>query len=197
MSVSTNSISPELPEFEGFSNDLLQELKVRARLRLNALHSNDDLVLSYARFISKRRRWPMPPEWKLQHALNIVASELGFRDWQHARVVLAGTAKRGDDMGGFWYPSNGVLLLNHWFARYEEAKELHCQGEYWLLPYAKQFVAVDRNYLRELSLDPQLPLWEEISRDLVACYGDERWHRLCALRLMSTRGLPPPKLMQF
>ena len=193
-----NPSSFDHAEFEGFSNDLLQELKIRARLRLNALQSGDDAVLTFARIISKRRRWPWPQEWKLQHALNIVASELDFRDWHQARAVLGGTAKRGDDMGGFWYArSGGVLLLNHWFSSYAEAQEYQRGGDRnresrWLFPYGKQFVVGDRHYLQTLSMDPELPLWEQVGRDLYGCYGSAAWHLLCAVRLQATRGLPPP-----
>jgi len=192
MSDSNASASIDFPPFDGFSNDLLHELKVRARLRLNALHAGDAAVLAYAQHIVRRRRWSLPSEWKLQHALNIVANELDFRDWQHARLVLSGKAKMGEDMGGFWYSPRGMLLLNHWFARYDDAKRFQRQAERWLFPYGKQFVVGDRNYLREMSLDPQSLLWKQVDRDLVECYGDPLWQQLCAMRLSATRGLPPP-----
>jgi len=172
---------------------LLAELKTRARLRLNALRDADPAVVTYAQWISKKRRWAVPPEWKLQHAFNIASTEIGFRDWVHARRVLSGLAKPGDDMGGFWHDYRCELLLNNWFAHYEEAKEFQRQTiERWLFPYAKQFVVGDANFIKTLLLDPALPLWEQIDRDLVACYGNAAWQQLCAARLTATRGLAPP-----
>lgn len=172
---------------------LLTELKTRARLRLNALDNNDPAIVNYALWLCKKRRWLVPTEWKLQHAFNIVASEIGFRDWEQARHVLSGNANRGDDMGGFWHSFRCELLLNHWFAHYDAAKEWQRDGnERWLFPYARQFVVVDRNYVTTLMLDPELPQWSEVDRDLFANYATEAWLSLCAARIHATRGLPPP-----
>jgi hypothetical protein len=177
---------------------LLAELKTRARLRLNALSDGDGATINYARWISKKRRWPLPAEWKLQHAFNIVATEIGFRDWEHARRVLSGQSKPGDDLGGFWYAFGCEPLLNHWFAKYEQAKTFQRQSnERWLFPYAKQFVVGDTNYVKTLRLDPELPLWDHVNRDLFACHGNAVWQQLCAARLTATRGLQPPTLGRF
>jgi hypothetical protein len=170
---------------------LLAELKVRARIRLNSLGDADPAIVKHAQWISKRRRWPLPPEWKLHHAFNIVAAELGFRDWEHARVVLSGLAKRGDDLGGFWHDFGCEALFNHWFARYDEAKQLQTQGDYWLFPYGKQFIVVDAHYVRAIKLDPESDLWPPVQRDLASSYGSDGWRALCAARLTVTRGLLP------
>jgi hypothetical protein len=171
----------------------LAELKTRARLRLNALNASEPAVTAYAKRISKKHRWPWPAEWKLRHTFNIAATEIGFRDWAHARRVLGGQSIPGDDMGGFWYDFRCDLLLNQWFARYEEARDYRQQSnDRWLFPYGKQFVVGDANYVRALALDPGLPLWTSVSRDLVACYGNAAWSELCSAKLATTRGLPPP-----
>jgi hypothetical protein len=186
-SVSANTASDIATE------KLLAELKTRARLRLNALSDGDPEIVKHAHWISKKRRWPIPPEWKLQHAFNIVATQIGFRDWEQARRVLSGLAKPGDDMGGFWYDFGCELLLNNWFANYDEAKAFHRQAnERWLFPYAKQFVVGETNFIKTLLLDPALPQWEQVNRDLFASYGNAHWQQLCAARLSATRGLPPP-----
>jgi hypothetical protein len=179
--------------FEAGTEKLLVELKIRARLRLNALSSADPTLVKHAQWICKQRRWPLPQEWQLQHTLNIVATEIGFRDWEHARRVLSGLAKPGEDLGGFWYNFSCERLLNHWFAHYDEAKA--CQklthGR-WLFPYGRQFVVGDVNFINTLMLDPNSPLWSQVDQDLSACYGTALWQKLCAGRLAVTRGLPPP-----
>jgi hypothetical protein len=192
----TSAQLPDLPEFDGFSNDLLAEIKIRARLRLNALHADDPAVLRYARSISRRRRWPLPStvdQWKLQHALNLVATEAGFHDWHAARTVLSGKLKPGGDFGGFWHSRNCEGLLNHWFADYTDAKAHQSHHAVsWLFPFQKQFVVGDAYYVRALLLDPDSELWQRAQFDLVGSYGSEAWHRLSAARLNATRNLPPP-----
>jgi hypothetical protein len=193
--------SNELPEFDGFSNDLLYELKVRARLRLNALHADDPAVAGYAHFISRRRRWSASltsKDWKLQHALNLVAAEVGFRDWNSARTMLSGTMKSSGDHGGFWHARSCEPLLNHWFANYSDAKA--CQRprtDRWLFPYQRQFVVVDAHYVKALSLDPDSPLWEQAQFDLARSYGSAAWYKLCTARLNVTKDRLPSTFGQL
>ena len=179
-------------------NELLRELKTRARLRLRALHAGDEAVLRYSLWLTKRRRWPEPAQWQLRHALNVVASECGFRSYESARVYLSGAAKAGDDLGGFWYASRCELLLNHWFASYADAAAFQQQSaERWLFPYGKQFVVGNRDYVETLPMDPSLPAWQRVERDLARCYASADWLNLCSARLQATRGLPPPTPGQF
>ena len=63
-----------------------------------------------------------PSNGSVHHALNLVATEVGFGDWAQARRVLSGHAHNDEDMGGLWYDYRCQLLLNHWFARYERAR---------------------------------------------------------------------------
>lgn len=98
----------------------------------------------------------MAAKWKLNHALNIVCTELGFQDWEHARHVLGGQAKPTDDMGGLWYDFRCQLLLNNWFASYTEARVFCKHGATrFLFPYARQVVVGDENFVRMLGLDPK------------------------------------------
>ena len=171
--------------------ELLIELKTRARIRLNALHRGEAEVLSYARWIAVRRRWKLPEEWRLHHALNLVATELGFRDWAHARRILSGQAPVGGDMGGFWYDYRCQLLLNHWFARYDEARAFIVQSQlFWLFPFGTQFVVGDAAFVRHLGLDPDSHVLQATPRDVHAIYGTVQWRSLCALRLAATRAAP-------
>jgi hypothetical protein len=177
------------------TNRLLVELKTRARIRLKALDRGDLTVIAYAKQVSKKRSWPWPQAWKLQHALNLVATEIGFRDWDHARRVFSGVAKSGDDVGAFWYDSSSVALANHWYTRYEDAQEYRTQSGNWLFPYGRQFVVGDANYVRSLKLDPTSELWQAVQRDLVATYGNKDWGALCAARLNATRDQPPQTIV--
>ena len=187
--VSSSAVTLETPNT---CDELLRELKIRARLRLNDLTSESPDAIFCARWISRRRRWAWPAKWKLTHALNIVCTELDFQDWEHARHVLGGHARPEEDMGGLWYDFRCQLLLNNWFASYAEARALcKLEATRFLFPYARQVVVGDENFVRMLGLDPQSPLWEETRRDLFASYGTPAWRTLCHQRLTATRGRLP------
>jgi hypothetical protein len=147
----------------------LAELKVRARLRLNAA-----------------RRAGTGDDRKLRHCLNEAAQAAGFAHWEHARHVLAGEAAPGEDMGAFWHAPGCDALLNQWFADAATARAALRPGRY-LLPFRRQFVVVEGPYLRELGLDPADPAWGAIAGDLVAGYGTAAWRELAARRMKALR----------
>lgn len=149
----------------------LEELKVRARVRLNAARRAGDTDAT------------------LRHSLNEVAREAGFAHWEHARRVLSGAASAGEDFGGFWHAPGCDALLNAWFADYASARAALRGGRY-LLPFRRQFVVVEAAYLRELGLAPADPAWAEVGSDLVAGYGSPAWEALAAQRM---RALRPPE----
>lgn len=147
---------------------LLDELKTRARLRLNAA----------------RRGAAGSDEIRLRHCLNQVARDVGFAHWEHARVVLGGLATREDDMGTFWHAPRTGILLNLWLARYEEARTaLEADPRAFLLPYRRQFMVVQADFIQELGVDAGHPAWAETSHDLVAAYGGGAWLLLAGQRL--------------
>ncbi len=147
----------------------LTELKTRARLRLNALRREQ-------------------PDLRLRQCLNQVAREVGFAQWEHARRVLSGFATAADDMGSFWHAPRCNSLLSSWFAALAEARiALHAGRHSVLLPYARQFVVVQGDFIRELGLDPDHPAWADAQRDLVRAYGGPAWQALAALRLAAPR----------
>lgn len=155
---------------------LLQELKTRARLRLNASRHEDA---------------PGPAEAgdvRLRDCLQAVSREAGFQHWEQARRVLGGHARAGDDQGGFWYAPACAALLNVWFAGYAEAlaaQPTHRSAV--LLPYRRQFVLAGADFVRALGMDPDNPAWAETSRDLVASAGTPAWEQLAWGRLQATR----------
>ncbi len=148
---------------------LLTELKVRARLRLNAAHGEQ-------------------PELRLRDCLNQVARDVGFAHWEHGRRVLGGLAQPGDDMGTFWHAPRCEALLSRWFAGPAEARAaLSTEPDVVLLPYRRQCVVVGADYIRELGLDPGAAAWSAARRDLLGAYGNAAWLALSLQRLKAPR----------
>ena len=171
------------PSLSFTTNACIVELKTRARLALKALRAGDPALLARAKQASGRPAF-VPQEWQLRHALAVVAQCVGFQHWEHARTVLGGDARAGEDMGRFWHAPGCGRLLNHWFARHDEALAFLRTHEGWaLLPYARQFVVADGEYLQELRLSPQLA---DGSFDAVAEYGSPRWLAWCEARLRTS-----------
>jgi hypothetical protein len=174
------------------SHDLLNELKVRAKLRLKDLNSGAPDALFHARWITRRRRWPWPAAWVLTQARNIVCAELDFHDWAHARRVLEGHAAPTEDMGGLWYDLRCQLRLNHWFPDYASAKAFQlANADHYLFPFGRQFVVGDHHFVRLLGLEDQVASLTGAQRDLHASYGTPAWRALCLARLRATRGRLP------
>jgi hypothetical protein len=164
------------------------ELKTRARLLLNGLQAGEQPALARARLCCERQRWPWPDAGQLQQCLNVVAAECGFAHWDHARRILGGDARAGDDMGSLWHAEGCSHLLNHWFASHDEARScLASLPGSVLLPYRRQFVVVAAPYLQVLGLRIDDDAWQQVQRDLVAGYGTPAWSRLCARRLAAMR----------
>src|SRR5690606_21881666 len=128
----------------------LIERKTRARLRLNALKASQ-------------------PELRLRDCLNAVSREAGFDDFPHARRVLSGEARPGDDFGTFWYAPACRGILNQWFATYEEARAALAatRRRSFLLPYRRQLMVVEDDFIRALGLDAEDERWGGIEYDIV------------------------------
>ena len=151
---------------------LVDELKVRARVRLN-----------------RARREGSAGTMRLRDALHEVAREVGFKDWEHARKVLGGLAVLGDDMGDFWHVPRTGILLHHWFSDYAQARVVLDQVQTgFLLPYRRQCFIVQAPFIEALGLNPADPAWVAIGRDLVAAYGTPAWRALAWQRLHAPTG---------
>lgn len=153
---------------------LVDELKTRARLRLNAA------------------RRAGGEQTRLRDCLTLVAREAGFAHWDHARLVLGGTAAPGSDMGTFWHTKGTGALLNQWFASADEARAVQkADPGAFLLPYRRQFMLVQDDFIREIGGDPAHPAWRELGRDAVGGYASPAWsivamHRLRAVRTLAS-----------
>lgn len=164
------------------------ELKTRARLLLNALRAESPSVMQNSARIARQQGWPVPQEWSLHHALNLVACEAGFSQWEHARQTLEGSAPAPQYMGTFWYDKQAHGYTNHWFASYAEARQqLALRPDSYLLPYKNQFFVAELPCVEQLGLGQHPALWQAISHDLVAGYGSAAWQALCELRFKATR----------
>lgn len=164
------------------------ELKVQARLLVNALRRNDPEALVLAASVAQSRRWPTPDSWTLTHCMNIVSAQAGFDHWDHARRVLGGESVPGDDLGTLWYEHACGALTNQWFARYEEARAILAgDPSLYLLPYRRQYVLVDLYFIELLGLDAAARPWTEAGRDLVGAYASPAWNALALQRLRAMR----------
>lgn len=115
---------------------------------------------------------------RLKHALAVVAHEEGYGSWLELKAASSAGAPDPP-----MYVSGFDVLLNRWFARYEEARaSLDEQGGY-LLPFRTQFVVCESEGIRLLGLDPDDPDWERIGRDWVRPADRDAWQRLCAKRV--------------
>lgn len=149
---------------------LLEELKVRARVRLNTA-----------------RRDAAATDLKLRDCLHGAARAVGFAHWEHARRVLGGEAQPSEDMGTFWHAPRTGILLNLWFARYEQALPvLEADRSAYLLPYRRQCFVVQDHFIRELGVDPNHPAWAQLRHDLVGGYGSAAWSALAMQRLRAS-----------
>ena len=157
-------------EVSGHSTEaLVDELKVRARVRLN-----------------RARREGSAGTMRLRDALHEVAREVGFKDWEHARKVLGGLAVLGDDMGDFWHVLRTGILLHHWFSDYAQARVVLDQVHTgFLLPYRCQFFIVQAPFIEAMGLDPGDLAWTAAGRDLAAAYGSAAWRALAWRRLQA------------
>ena len=157
-------------EVSGHSTEaLVDELKVRARVRLN-----------------RARREGSAGTMRLRDALHEVAREVGFKDWEHARKVLGGLAVLGDDMGDFWHVPRTGILLHHWFSDYAQARAVLDQVHTgFLLPYRRQFFIVQAPFIEAMGLNSDDPAWVDAERDLVAAYGGVAWRALAWRRLQA------------
>jgi hypothetical protein len=165
---------------------LVQEIKVRAKLRLKADRLHAGRLQATAATTGAAAA--LTPEQRLRDCLHAVARDLGFGDWEHARHVLGGHAVEGDDQGAFWYAPGCSAVASPWFARIEDARAAQRGGARGvLLPYRRQFLLAADGFLAELGLDPESPLWADAGRDLVRSAGSAAWEGLAWARLCATR----------
>lgn len=168
--------------------DPSRELRIRAELLHKLVAARQPTALARLRKLPEHRQASedalraLVPAIKRKHCLAVVARELGFQSWEHGLCVLRGDADEVD-YGDLLYPSGCAVHLNHWFARYAEARaHRHAHGGY-LLAFRRQFFVVERDYVVTLGLDPDDPAWRALDWDWTHRHGAEARRRLYAVLL--------------
>lgn len=162
----------------------LNEVKTQAKKLLKASRIDGDLDEKVKISLKKLALSSTSlAELKLKHCLTYVSQQLGFDNWHHAQDVLSGSKKPTSalDMGSFFYPKGAGGFINEWFVDYQQAKNtLNAQQHSkWLLPYKKQFIVVEKNYIDVFQISSKSTfLWAELSNDMVAGYNSVAWDQL-------------------
>ena len=163
--------------------DLIEDLKHRARLLHKAAAAGDPEASRRLGALPELRGLE-PPELiarvRRHHCLSALGLALGFRGWPHARVVLAGEATPGDDLGELMTFPNGGAISNVWSASYDEARAIRADHGGFLLAYRRQFLITEAPYVEALGLSPTDPDWDRIGRDWAAPSDRGAWARLTA-----------------
>jgi hypothetical protein len=150
-------------------HDAVQELRIRAELLHHLVKRNDARALQ--RF--GRSAVLSPGEIRRRDCLTLLATELGFENWPHAKRVLSGEAVA--DYGTLLYPKRCDGHLNLWFRTHAEAISVRQGRQGYLLTYRRDFVVVDRSFIESLRLEPDDPDWQILhfdwARDDRSCIG--------------------------
>ena len=140
-------------------NDAIQEFRVRAELLHSKIASHDTKTLSRFRGIPGLD----PSAIRRRDCLFVIARELGFPNWPHAKRVLSGEA--ADDFGDLLCPRKCGGHLNLWFKSHDEAEAVRNDRGGYLLAYRKQFLVVESSYIQTLGLDPEDADWRSLAFD--------------------------------
>jgi hypothetical protein len=169
-------------------NKALDELKIQAKILLKSINENqaDAILRLEKQYKSYQQESVYQP--KLKHCQQVVASESGFNDWQHAHKILSAREQSFDEqinMGKLWHNNRCNALLNHWFSRYQEALLLHKEKpNTYLFPYNNQFIVATQDYVNALGLhELDQTLWHAVQNNLVASYASEPWDKIALVRL--------------
>ncbi len=147
----------------------LNELKIKAKRALK----------------QERVSGSIETEARLKSRQAAFAKKAGFRDWQHAHQNLGGGWSDGLDAGSFWYSPKCTTLLNIWCRDLQEAeKQLTLHPECVLLPYKRQYILANSDFLTAIGLEAYLPsILEPDNRNLSKLYGNPYWETLALARL--------------
>jgi hypothetical protein len=171
MSSSSISTAPE-------SSDVICDLKAHARVLHRRATAGDPVALRRARMLSELKKLSddeLMQQLKRRQCLSVVARQLGFVSWEHARAVLSSrilpsrilSSIEQQDFGTLLYPGTCSGHYNIWSASYAEAREIRAAHGGYLLAYKRQFLIVEDGYIDSMGLDPADPDWERMGRDWV------------------------------
>jgi hypothetical protein len=119
---------------------------------------------------------------RLKHALAVIALEHDHSSWralkESAETGGQSTRREATADGREMYERGLSVLLNRWFATYEEARRSLEEDGGFLLPFDSQFFICEAEGIRVLGLNPDDPDWERIGCDWVKPRDAEAWSRL-------------------
>jgi hypothetical protein len=150
--------------------DATRELKVRAEILHKRIEAGDEAARKRLRVLREYRRSSdaeleaVARDIQRRHCLNVIAAEVGFENWHHAKSVLGGE-QDVVNFGDLLCPEKCSMHLNHWCKTYDEAVAMREKTRGYLLAFRNQFVVVDRHYIETLGLDPGDRDWEAIGYD--------------------------------
>lgn len=152
--------------------DPICELKTRAEILQHAVHRRVPQAvsrlraLSDYRSLSEDRLCEVAIGVRRHECLSLLAIELGFSGWAHAKRTIGGDPE-ARDFGTILYPSRCGGHLNFWYRDYREATvgQRQCHG--YLLGYRRQCFVVQGGFIEALGLDPHRPEWRAIGFDWV------------------------------
>ena len=181
----------------------VSEFRIQAKRLLKALRSIDEDAWrpAAARFLRLQsftgrtlvQLREQSDRIRLKHALTVLAVEHGFASW----AILKETAETANpelpDEAELMYHRRQDVLLNHWFAHYDQARAaLAAQGGF-LFPYRQHFYICEAEGVCILGLNPDDPDWALIGWNWVEPKNREAWTRLRQKRVRAFAALTPPK----
>ncbi|MDV7338384.1 hypothetical protein RYZ26_02165 [Terasakiella sp. A23] len=160
----------------------IDELKIRAKKLQKRLNAGESEILSAFKLDVSAAQ-----DLRRKTCLNQIAKQVGFIDWNHAKITLSGMSTPDSDMGKMWYSGQCTALLNNWFADYDEAQIYLAENpDMYLLPYKRQFMVVKDDFIKVIGLDQDCDeYWKKVNNNLVAAYGSNAWHELVWRRIQS------------
>jgi hypothetical protein len=151
----------------------VREAKIRASLLLKAVQSGEpgNAALAAARF-QKLPRFAdssieaiLATRERLQrkHALDVVAQEMGARDW--IAFAAGDTARNASTPFDWLFERPSGVFPNIWCKTYSEAAGIRRETGDFLIPYRAQFVVCPPALLEAHGIDPFAEDWGRIGRD--------------------------------
>ena len=140
-------------------NDAIQEIRVRAEILQNRAQAHHHTSLQRFRGVPDFD----PANIRRRDCLLVIAKEMGFLNWPHAKRVLSGEETR--DFGGLLCPRKCGGHFNLWYKTHAEADAIRRERGGYVLAFRQQFLVVERPYIETLGLDPDDPDWLALGFD--------------------------------
>src|SRR5436190_6451023 len=148
-------------------NDAVQEIRVRAEILHRKAQAHSATTLNRFRAVPCFD----PTKIRRRDCLFVLAREMGFLSWPHAKRVLSGEGT--DDFGILLCPKKCGGHLNLWYKTHDEAETVRRTRGGYLLAYRKQFLVVESPYIEGLGLDPNDPDWKDLDFDWTVRNGKD------------------------